>query len=804
MAILKPINSRLLCALLCIATSATLSYISAQLGAVKQTINDGKNVIVTCESGSITITPYSDNIVRVLPRTVDMKGEAKPSASVVLSPKAVYKVIEHKSDVSILIGNLTVEVDRATSKVTFKENSTVLLQEYANVSAKNESRVYSFSSSAESYYGAGERGQSVKLNGDTLINYNKQNYGYGRGDRTSQMNITMPYYLSSKGYGVFFDDYSASKLILRNPVEYVTPLQTPLAYYFILGNAKGLGAVVDGFTQLTGRQDLIPFWSLGYITSKYGYKTQEETVGVIDSLKQCGYPVDGIVLDIYWYGKETDMGRYDWMPSQWSNPTKMLADLKAKGVKMVLISQPYLNKNGAIDNYNMAKAAGMLGHRLNGDVNDVTTWVGDAGMLDVSNPTTREWMWSRYKALTEQGVTGWWGDLGEPEVHPLTMYHHSGERADEYHNRYGNDWSAIIYDGFKKDFPDTRLMCLMRGGTAGLQRYSVFPWSTDVSRSWNGLQAQIPIMINSALSGLGYMSHDVGGFAVDKANPVDAELYVRWLQLGLFTPVLRTHSTIDAEPYHYKEYQSILLDIIKERYRWLPYNYTLAYHNATSGAPLVRPMNYNDPQNEVYSNIGSQYYWGEGVLVAPILAKGATSRLVKLLDGEWYDYNAPVNIYKGDTTISYNAPLQVMPIFIKAGSFIPTADYAMESTDDYDASKYTVTYYPKAGKSQYSLYEDNRKSNNTIAQGQYNFIHFAADNKKNTLAISLQVQGKGYKEAPSSHDIAMKIVSFSKAPSKVLVDSRPLDSQLVNYDEATKVLTIAVKLKKSAKITIVK
>ncbi len=123
-------------------------------------------------------------------------------------------------------------------------------------------------------------------------------------------------------------------------------------------------------------------------------------------------------------------------------------------------------------------------------------------------------------------------------------------------------------------------MTMMRGGTTGLQRYSVYPWSTDVSRSWGGLQPQITIMLNSGLSGLGYMSHDVGGFAIDPDAPYDPELYVRWLQLGTFSPILRTHAQATAEPYNYPDQQHIILPLIKERYRWLPYNYTLAYENA--------------------------------------------------------------------------------------------------------------------------------------------------------------------------------------------------------------------------------
>ena len=209
-------------------------------------------------------------------------------------------------------------------------------------------------------YGGGERGYAHNLRGDTLVMFNKQNYGYGRGDRTDQMNICIPFYISTTGYGVLFDDFANARLILDKDVVYESSCKTPVAYYFIASEDYSIAKVVDNYTLLTGRQELAPFWSLGYITSKYGYRTQQETMSVIDTLRRHGYPVDGIVLDLYWYGKESDMGRFEWNAEQWPDHRKMLADLKADGVKMIIITQPYLTKDGALDNYEMAKKAGML------------------------------------------------------------------------------------------------------------------------------------------------------------------------------------------------------------------------------------------------------------------------------------------------------------------------------------------------------------------------------------------------------------------------------------------------------------
>ncbi|MDE7136409.1 MAG: hypothetical protein K2N91_07230, partial [Muribaculaceae bacterium] len=577
-----------------------------------------------------------------------------------------------------------------------------------------------------SFYGAGERGFHFNLAGDTLVMFNKQNYGYTAGEeRIKQMNITMPILISSLGYAIIFDDYAAASLVAGHPLEYITESRQPIDYYFVNGvegdsQQARLDNLVKQISSITGRQELPPLWSRGYITSKYGYHTQAETEGVIDTLKTAGYPVDGIVLDLYWYGKEQDMGRLAWDPEQWPDHKKMLSDLKSKGVNLVAISQPYVLRNGkAIDNYNELAPKGLFVRDSLGRPGEVAIWVGEGGMFDVSNPDTRTWLANRYKELTDGGITGWWGDLGEPEVHPDSLVHHNGLSAREYHNLYGNEWSSIIYDLFKQEYPDQRLMTMMRGGTVGLQRYNVFPWSTDVSRSWGGLQPQVTIMLNSGLSGLGYMSHDVGGFAIDPEHPFDPELYVRWLQLGTFSPILRTHAQQIAEPYKYPDHQDIILPLIKERYAWLPYNYTLAYENASAGQPLVRPLNYYDPASNLYDDITDEYLWGRDVLVAPVMTQGTTERETVFPTGTWIDPTNTSNIYQGGDTIVYPAPLAVLPMFIRGGAFIPRADYDMTNTGDYRTDSYTIEFYPVDGTSDGMIFEDDMSNPTTISEGRY-------------------------------------------------------------------------------------
>ncbi len=769
---------------------------------------------VTVDSDNCTVTAIAADGRRVTVRAVDdfiihvtntAPGETAAVTQAVVMPRNKCEgtlSLGPESAVMTLPSGLTATVDAESGAVVFGAESGILLSDDGMRETAGNERVLTLVPGMPGrFYGAGERGHSLALDGDTLVMYNRQNYGYTEGDpRISQMNICVPMFVSSQGYGVFFDDYAAARLTLGDTITYSTENKAPVSYYMIYGGGTMAG-VTDRYSALTGRQPLPPFWSLGYITSKYGYKTESETRGVIDTLKTAGYPVDGVVLDLYWYGKETDMGRLEWNKEQWPQHAKMLADLKKDGVNTVIISQPYINKIGAIDNYNLLASQGMLTKNAEGNINDVTTWVGEAGMFDVANPDTRRWLRERYRKLTDEGVAGWWGDLGEPEVQPETIVHANGETAREYHNVYGNVWSSIIYDLFRDEYPDTRLMTLMRGGTAGLQRYSVFPWSTDVSRSWGGLQPQVKIMLNSGLSGLGYMSHDVGGFAIDETAPIDPELYVRWVQLGAFSPVLRTHAQRFAEPYCYPEQADILLDLVKTRYRWLPYNYTLAYENSAKGYPLVRPLNFNVAADSLLDNVTDQYLWGDEVMVAPVLEKGATSRSVIIPSGEWVDYNNPSATYVGPDTIVYEAPLDVLPLFVRAGAFIPQADYAMENTGDYDVSRYAVLYYPRGDvDSEYIMYEDDRMSPSSLASEQYVLISFAGSSDSGRTLIEINADG-AYAGAPDVREFTFVLPGMAGAYSGLFVDGK---RQSFMDDEKDCIFKIRYAASKPLKIELLK
>ena len=743
---------------------------------------------------TVTVTALSDDIVRVDVMPNDWKGTKLPTLACdkALNGRVPKVKINEGTQVSTMVteNGLSVKVLNSMGLIKVGHGDADYLVDVMPM--RDSSRVVLVHNAGESFYGAGERGYSFNLAGDTLVNYNTQNYGYQMGEkRTKLMGITMPMVISSKGYGVLFDDFCKSSLVVGGQqLEYTSTTPQPISYYVIDGNGR-VENVVKNFTWLVGRQELPPLWTLGYITSKYGYRDQRESEGVVDTLKREGYPLDGIVFDLYWYGKEEDMGRLEWDKQQWPDHRKMLRDFKEKGVNVVTISQPYVLTNGrAIDNYRLLDPQGLFCKTDGTDTtHTVAIWVGQGGMFDVSNPATRQWLRNRYKSLTDEGVTGWWGDLGEPEKHPLEIRHYNGLTAEQYHNYYGNEWSRIIYDMFKEEYPDRRPMVMMRAGTAGLQRYSVFPWSTDVSRSWGGMQPQVNIMLNTGLSGLGYMSHDVGGFAVDPAHNRDG------------SPMLRTHSTYQAEPYHYTEFGDLTLRIIKQRYTWLPYNYTLAYENARYGLPLVRPLGmYEDDMDFArFDHIWDQYLWGHDVMVAPVMQQGAVSRDITFPEGTWVDINHPEKRYAGHTTVNYSAPIEVLPLFARAGAFIPQANYEMSNVGDYNPDKLDIVYYPSDVPSRFTLFDDDLHSTGTLANDKHREITFIATPQGKTCYITIQGKGEMAGDAPNK-EYRLLIPATAK-PSKVIINGKKVKN--VTYDKFTGTLTIPVSIADVAETTII-
>ncbi len=521
----------------------------------------------------------------------------------------------------------------------------------------------------ERLYGGGSRATPLDKRGQRFYHYTTANYGYTYGE--AALNVSIPFLLSSEGYGILFDSYRRGYLDMGHTESDVLEAgvkDTLLSVFLIPGNDPP--EILRTFTELVGRQPLPPRWALGYIQSRFGYRTQEEALNITRRTLDAGFPLDAILIDLYWFGDRDRMGDWAWQPRQWPDPEGMIRRLADWGVQTILISESYFIRDTRL--WDELVDRELLARQADGSPFVIPDfWAGPAGLLDVFKPEARAWFWPLYRKQTLKGLAGWWCDSGEPENHPAGMMHVNGS-AEEVHNLYGNYWSRILWEGYRKDFPRQRLFNLNRSGTTGMQRYAVFPWSGDVSRSWDAYRAQLPIMLGMGMSGVPFMHSDLGGFT---GGPRDEELYTRWLQLGTFTPIMRVHGDalgIMPEPIFYPDsVQTRVKEAIALRYRLLPYNYTLTWEAHLQGRPLARPMAFHFPADTALAGREDQYLWGEHLLVAPVLEKGADLRLLQLPEGYWYDYYRGGRPLPGGMPVVQPGPADRIPLLVRAGSWLP-------------------------------------------------------------------------------------------------------------------------------------
>jgi oligosaccharide 4-alpha-D-glucosyltransferase len=608
-------------------------------------------------------------------------------------------------------------------------------------------------SEKEKITGTGERALPLNRRGYHLMLYNNPWYGYGL--NADNLNYSVPFLMSSDGYGIFFDNPSKAYFDIgkknENMLEYGATYGK-LEFYIIPG--KNAEEILEKYQGLTGTQPIPPRWALGNLMSRFGYRNQEQVMNTVKKMKDAHFPVDAVILDLFWFGDSIKgtMGNLDWTNRKaWPEPDSMVSNLNKKGIETILITEPFILKS--TPNYELSQKYHAVDSA--GKPYLLTDfYFGNGGLLDIFKKETQEWFWSKYKTQIKKGVAGWWGDLGEPEKHPADLYHNLKDlgfnrrfKAEEVHNVYGHYWDKMLFDKYASEYPNTRLFNLNRSGFAGSPRYGVFPWSGDVSRSWEGLQAQLPLMLGMSMSGVPYIHADAGGFA---GGDGDKELYTRWLQFATFTPVFRPHGTalgdlekgvsdIPSEAALYDEpYKSIVRNTIKLRYQLLPYNYTLAYNQAKNGKALVRPLFY---QNSIDSNLyktDNEFMWGESMLVAPVLEKGQKEKKIYLPAGEWYKWHTDEKTM-GAQWINESLSLEYIPVFVKEGSFIPIfqPQKDVENTKDYTGNSLTIKYYPSSHKSEYTFFDDDGKSANSLKNGNYELIHFEGMHNQKNIRIRI-------------------------------------------------------------------
>ncbi len=622
---------------------------------------------------------------------------------VVQSPDVVkWEISDDGEKFFIKTDSISIRIDKFPLRIYYYNMRGKLLLKERNLGgfgySGKEKYVFFEIQPDEHFYGLGQKGIDIDRKGYAFSTYNQHIGGYETPLKTMQVNV--PFVQSNYNYGLYFDitfpgyfDFGSS----IQSVWYYKIEDGQMSYYFIY--ASSMKEILKKYFWLTGFPPIPPKWAFGFLQSKFGYRNQFEAESIVNTFTQKNIPLDGIIIDLYWFGWGK-MGNMTWDRNNWHDPVKMMSDFKAKGVKTIVISEPYINLSSF--NYPIAEQNKFFAFDSTGKTYIFQNfWATPSSLLDLTNPQAQFWWWEKYKNLLNEGVSGFWTDLGEPENHPNFLRHHLGD-ARKIHNIYNFLWAKTLYDGYRRDFPEKRIFNLTRSGFAGIQRFGVITWSGDVKKSFNGLKVQIPMLIGMVMSGIPYHNSDIGGFT---GGTTTGELYIRWIQFGTFCPVMRPHGHEQPlEPWAFgEEVEKIVRKYIELRYRLIPYIYTYAYKTWRYGETLIKPVLYEFPNDVNVYNLSYEYLFGDFILVSPVFVSGQRVKDVYLPSGcLWVNFWTG-EIYNGGRTIQVDTPLEQIPLFVKVPSIIPMAKvkkYVDESPDD----TLWVEIYP--GDVDFELYED--------------------------------------------------------------------------------------------------
>ncbi len=782
---------------LCLLQAACMmlaSLTTSQAGSrelTKVAVHDGVVELQTSD-GLYLIQPLSDDMVQT---SFVPSGEvySPVSHAVVLQPaKVSLSLHESAGGWEISTPGISVQVNKAPLKISYSYHGRELIAEHDGYVKDARGETLSFDLDAsENLYGTGARALGMNRRGNRLPLYNKAHYGYET--HSEQMNFSMPLVFSSKLYGIHFDNPQTGFLDLDSQHNQVLTYETigGRKTYQIFA-APNWEQLVASYTSLTGRQPLPPRWALGNFSSRFGYHTEAEARAVVDQFIAQQIPLDAIIFDLYWFGKDIKgtLGNLDFDQDNFPEPKKMIADFSALGVKTVLITEPFILTTSK--KWDEAVAKKVLATDKSGQPYTYDFYFGHTGLIDLFNPEAKTWFWNIYKKFNDYGVAGWWGDLGEPEVHPADLQHLTGP-ANEVHNIYGHNWAKLIADGYARDFPQQRPFILMRAGYSGSQRFGMIPWSGDVNRTWGGLQSQPEIALQMGMQGMGYMHSDLGGFA--GAN-LDNELYVRWLQYGVFQPVFRPHAQeeVAAEPVLKESATRALAKAaIQLRYQLLPYNYTLAFENNQQGMPLMRPLMYEEPQNSALFGVSDSYLWGHEFLVKPVLQAAVTELPVYFpAKNNWFDLYTD-QLYAAGSSKKIAVVAEHIPVFVRGGAFVPMID-VIQNTEHYSTQHLQLHYYHDAAVTHSSgkLYDDDGKTPQAFEQGLYALLQFASAYRPGMLEIDLRAH-TGAHYSPCQRQITLTVHNIHAQPKKVqLLARQQIESVAFRWDQQKNQLIITV------------
>jgi alpha-glucosidase len=647
----------------------------------------------------------------------------------------------------------------------------------------------------EHFYGLGEKAARLDKRRGQFTMWNSDTPGYHEG--TDPIYQSIPFYIgwqNGEAYGLFFDNSYRTQFDFGQSTQEYAAFSADggeMNYYFFWG--PSIKKILGRYGELTGYMPLPPMWALGNQQSRWSYYPQAVAEEVVRQYREHDLPLDVLYLDIHYMN---GYRLFTWDTNRFPNPKSFTDKLKQQGVKVVTIVDPGVKyqppDGGAINTgtpnpelapqdksyyvYNQGIAQNYFLKRKGGSLYIGKVWPGESVFVDYTLEAARRWWGELHRAYTDNGVAGIWNDMNEPsdfldqtgKSQMDVINFDEGENSTHAKNRnmFALLMARATREGLERLQPDKRPYIITRAGYAGYQRYSTM-WTGDNTATWEAMALSIPMFETLGLSGVPFVGTDVGGFI----GRSDGELLTRWYQIGFLTPMCRNHMQIDSydhEPWRFgKYYEDIIRKYLKLRYRLLPFLYTVLEEAGRTGVPVFRPLLLNYQQDNNTLNIDDEFMIGSDLLVAPVLKRDMTSRMVYLPQGTWIDYWTDKRI-TGGTTIRVDAPLEIVPMFVRAGASIsmgPEMNYVGEKL----TSPLTFVIYPdETGKASAAVYEDDGLSP-AYKQGVFRRTALAASTSNNGFQIDILATEGSYKTPQRS---IVFVIKSLKHTQQVVVDGK--------------------------------
>ncbi|WP_289044404.1 glycoside hydrolase family 31 protein [uncultured Olleya sp.] len=601
----------------------------------------------------------------------------------------------------------------------------------------------------ESYFGLGDKPEHLNLKGKRFQNWVTDSYAFGK--HTDPIYKAIPFFTGlhhGKAYGIFFDNTFRSYFDFGQERRNVTSFWAQggeMNYYFIYG--PKMETVVENYTDLTGKpHQLPPLWALGFHQCKWSYYPEAEVKAITSKFRELQIPCDAIYLDIdYMDGFRC----FTWNKDYFPDPKRMVKELADDGFKTVAIIDPGIKIDPEYSVFKEALDKDYFCKRADGPYMKGKVWPGECFFPDFTKPEVRDWWSGLFKELVEDiGIQGVWNDMNEPAVMEVPNKTFPDDVRHDYdgnpcshrkaHNVYGMQMARATYHGMKKFNYPKRPFVITRAAYSGTQRYTS-TWTGDNVATWEHLWIANVQAQRMAMSGFSFAGSDIGGFA----EQPQGELFTRWIQLGIFHPFCRVHSSGDhgdQEPWAFDEdVTDVVRKFIEIRYQLLPYLYTAFWNLVEHGTPILKSLVMYDQEDSQTHYRTDEFMYGNQILVCPIQEPNAKGRRMYIPRGTWYNFWTD-EVVQGGKEKWVDAEIDSMPIFIKEGAIIPKYP-KQQYVDEKVIDEITLDVYYKKGKESSQLFDDAHDGYD-YTKGRYSFRTFKLTGKSNELILQQHKEGK--------------------------------------------------------------